>query len=158
MTKSEKTKYFILSIVAFIGFYLWRVFEASKTLKFSVPLIGGVKNFSLKGGFVSWTQNIYITNGDFTPIPIRSVSVINYIGGIESGTSILEAPFIISGKSTSTMSLKVQIPFESSIGGIISIINQIKSGSLSITFKGEINSVGVNLPLNETFKITLPKL
>lgn len=155
ITKSSKTKYIILSIVAFLGFYLWRVFQASQTLDFKVS---GIRNFSLKGGYVSWTQNIAITNGDFTPIPVRSVSVVNYLGATQAGTSILEAPFVIAGRSTTIMPLKVTIPFDATIGGILSIINQIKSGSLNLTFRGDINTVGVTIPLNQTFKITLPKI
>lgn len=156
MLKNVKNKkYFLYGILALVGIYYYRLFNAAQKLAFN---IGKIQKFSLKGGVVSWVQNIKVTNGDFVPIPIRSVSVQNYIGKNFIGTSILENPTMLLGRSTTDLPLQVTISFADFLKAGLGLASQIKTKNISITFRGEVNSVGVSIPLNETFSIDFTKI
>jgi LEA14-like dessication related protein len=152
MSKSENKKYIIWAILAALALYFYRVFNAAQKLTFNV---GSISKFSLKGGVVSWIQNIKVTNGDFVPIPIRSVSVQNYFGSSYIGTSILDSPTLIAGSSTTDLPLQVKISYADLIKAGLEIFSIGKK--VSISFKGEVNSIGVSIPLNETFLIDFSK-
>lgn len=150
----NKAKSLIIGVIVLVLIYAYRVFEASKTLVFGA---GKISKVSLKNGTLSWLQVVTITNGDFTPIPVRSVSISNYIGSVFVGSSILQTPFVISGSGVSLMPLLIQIPLTNLFATALSTYQQIKNGSMKMRFAGEISSIGVSIPLDQTFILNIPK-
>lgn len=140
---------FVLIILAVVWY---QVNQAAKQLRFGA---GKLSNFSFKGGAISWTQGINVTNGNRFGIPIRSVNIVNLINGQEVGSSILQAPQVISGGGTTELKVAVNVPYFDLIGLGIAIVNTIKTGVFNMTFRGTLNSVLITAPINSAFKIDI---
>lgn len=140
---------FVLIILAFVWY---QVNQAAKQLKFGA---GKLSNFSFKGGAISWTQGINITNGNRFSIPIRSVNIVNLINGQEVGSSILNAPQVISGGATTELKVSVNVPYFDLVGLGLAVISTIKTGIFNMTFRGTLNSLLITAPINSAFRIDI---
>jgi hypothetical protein len=137
------------------AYYVSRIIAAARRLHFS---LGRISNFSLKGNAVSWTQYINVRNGDRVSIPITSVNLFNYVGGQNIGTSILEGgTFMIPSQSTAALPVRIHIPLIDLAMGVQTVIQMVKSGTFQMRLDGTVSSLGVSIPLSQSFQFTIPK-
>jgi LEA14-like dessication related protein len=149
-----KIKNIVYIVIIVLIIYYFRLGSAARNFRYG---IGSVKNFSLKGGGISWTQGIVIVNGDIVSVPIRSLNVVNYVGNTEVGTSILDDQFTIAGNGASEMPVKIFLPYISLLGIGQELQNTLRSGNFRLRFKGSISTIGVNIPIDQTFPVLIPK-
>jgi hypothetical protein len=144
----------LISIIVIVVAYYLKVATAVQNLGYGV---GKIKNFKF-GSQITWNQEILITNGDVVDIPINSVSLLNYIGGYQVGSTILEQKQTIKAKATNSIIFKVIIPYTDLLAAGAAIVSSVKSGKFSLRLKGQLNSLLLNPQIDQTFKLDINKL
>lgn len=144
----------VISLVVIVVAYYAKVSTAAKNLGYGV---GKIKNFKF-GNQISWNQEILITNGDVVDIPINGVALLNYFGKYQIGSTILETKQIIKAKATNSIIVKVVIPYTDLLAAGAAAVSAVKSGVFSLTLRGQLNSLLLNIPIDQTFKIDINKL
>lgn len=152
---SKNLKRLLIVLALLVAYYIHKLIQAAKNLRFS---LGRLSSFSLKGNAVSWTQYINITNGEPVAIPVTSVNLLNYVGGQNIGSSVLEGgSFRIAPRSTTAMPIRISIPLIDLAWGVQSVIEMVKSGSFSMRLQGNVGSLGISIPVDQSFKFQIPK-
>lgn len=144
----------VITLVVIIIAYYLKVATAVQNLGFGV---GKVKNFKF-GSQITWNQEILITNGDVVDIPINSVSLLNYLGKYQVGSTILENKQIIKAKATNSIIFKVVIPYTDLLAAGAAAVSAVKSGVFELRLKGQLNSLLLNPQIDQKFKIDINKL
>jgi hypothetical protein len=142
-----------LFILSAIGIFIIAIVQASKSLTYAA---GKLANFSVKGGVVSWTQGIIITNGSNVPIPINSVNIRNFINGQEIGSTILQGMQLIrSGKNE--LIFTVTIPYTDLLNVGLGIYSVIKTGKFNMRFLGTLNSFFLPINVDQSIIVDFKK-
>ena len=154
----NSTKKIVWGLLLLLGWYLFKVFSASKKLTYAR---GQITNFKIriKEGLITWNQGINISNGDTVPVFVSAISVQNSVNGSLVGTSILAKPFTIPARTDSVeMVLNVTVPFDD-LGGLSgSLMQAFRAGNIKMRFFGFVWSLGIKLPIDETFTLSTPKI
>lgn len=153
----KSTKKIVFGLIILIGWYLFKVYSAAKGFTYSR---GSITNFKIRiaEGLITWTQGINVTNGDNIPVFVNAVSLKNSVNGSLVGTSILEKSFQIPPRDTTEMKIMVSIPFDD-LGGVSgSLMNAFRTGQITMRFFGFVWSLGIKLPIDQKFSLSIPKL
>jgi hypothetical protein len=144
-------RYIGIILLGFLVLYMYRIYTASQKLQYTD---GQFKDFEVKNGVVSWTQEILITNLDFVPIPINGVGLISSIDKQAIGTVILQNYTVLNPVATTPVNFRIEIPIR---GLGLPLLNAIKSGNIKMSLNGFVRVLFFNAPVNQVFNFKIPK-
>lgn len=150
-----KAKHIATIVILIIGFYLWQVYNAAKTLSFA---FGKITGFRLSGGLIEFTLFLRTTNGDATAIPLTGVNINNVFGKSIIGKAILEKSVFISGRTVTDVPIRVLIPYSDLILLVPELLAAISSKKVSFALQGSVSAVGITVPVNQPYVLDLSSI
>lgn len=151
----QRGKSILLLIVGVLVIYYWKIYNATKRFAYGM---GSVRNFSLKGGALTFTLGLLVENNDNVSVPVTSVAFRNAIAGNEVGTSVLEQSVIIRAGGVTELPIRIRIPYLSLITIVMGLREMLGNGLLKMSLSGYIHAVGVTIPYNQDLQVPIPKV
>lgn len=151
----QRGKAILWGIVGLLIIYYLRIYNATKRFAYGM---GSVRNFSIKGGALSFTLGILVENYANVSVPVTSVAFRNVIGGNEVGSSVLERATNIKAGTVTELPIRVRIPFLSLITIVLGLRDMLGNGLLKMTLTGYIHAVGVTVPYKQDLQVPIPKV
>ena len=142
---SKNAKLFLS--VAAIGAVIFYLSRAAAGRRLNVSFFG-LKLGKFTGFSLPVEAKFRILNGSNTPVTINSIVGQLFVSGKQLSTVSQVAPFNVPANSDTVYTVNVQ----TSAFDVINIIRDLikQKQKLAVTFEGNINSTGINIPIKQT--------
>lgn len=149
-----KKGFIIIAVVLIILLYAVNKVNTAKQLEFTV---GIPKNFSLKGGNISFDLPIKAHNVSSGSVRIKSLDFDVLSAGKFLGKAIMSQPTTVVPNGDTVLPVNVSVSYFDLLTAASSIISWFKGGKVNLTLDGLVYAEGFQVPVKQSFDLDVPK-
>ncbi|GAB3282377.1 hypothetical protein GCM10027347_58640 [Larkinella harenae] len=149
-----KKGFIILAIVVILILFIMNKVNTAKQLEFT---IGVPKNFSLKGGNISFDLPIKARNVSSGSVRIKSLDFDVLSAGKFLGKAIMGTATTVTPNGDTILPVSVSISYFDLLTAAGSIFNWFKAGKVNLSLDGLVYAEGFQVPVRQSFDMDVPK-